>query len=275
MEKIIITVAVTGSHTTKEMNPAIPYSTQEIIDSAVESYKAGATIAHIHVRDQKTGKPAFETELFKRVLEGIRERCDMIVNLTTSAFFLQGSDVISQRLQPVYLKPDICSFDLGSMNFVDQIFKNPPEWAEAATKCMRENGVKPELEVFDVGHIYQANDLIKKGAIDPPAYFQLCMGVRWGMMATPENLLFMKNKLPSKALWSVLGVGSGQLSMITMGILLGGNIRVGFEDNIFLKKGILARNNAQFVEMAADLAERLGRSVATASEARQILGIAI
>jgi 3-keto-5-aminohexanoate cleavage enzyme len=273
--KIIITVAVTGSRPTKEMNPSVPYSPQEIIEAAVESHKAGAAIAHIHVRDEKTGRPEFKTELFKQVLDGIRERCDMIVNLTTSALFLKGPDIISQRLQPVYLKPDICSFDLGSMNFVDRPFVNPPEWAEAATKCMRENGVKPEIEVFDVGHIYQANDLVKRSLIDAPPYFQLCMGVRWGMVGTPENLLFMKSKLPSDALWSVLGVGPAQLPMITMGILLGGNIRVGFEDNIYLKKGVLAKNNAEFVEKTADLAERLGRSVATADEARHILGMTV
>ena len=272
-KKIIITVAVTGSRPTKEMNPGVPYSPQEIVESAVESHKAGAAIAHIHVRDPKTGAPAFDVDYFKRILDGIRERCDMIVNLTTSALFLAGPDLISHRLQPVALKPDICSFDLGSMNFADRIFANPPDWSEAAPTTMRENGVKPEIEVFDVGHIYQANDLVQRGLIEDPPYFQLCMGVKWGMMATPENLLFMKSKLPSHAMWSVLGVAQAQLPMITMGILLGGNIRVGFEDNLYLKRGVLAKNNAEFAEMAVDLSERLGRSVATSKEARQMLGI--
>ncbi|MCJ7684402.1 MAG: 3-keto-5-aminohexanoate cleavage protein [Desulfobacteraceae bacterium] len=272
-KKIIITIAVTGSSPTKEMNPAVPYTPKEIADAAVESAKAGAAIAHIHVRDPKTGAPEFKRALFKEVLDRIRERSDMIVNLTTSGLRLEGPDVTTQRLEPVHLRPDMCSLDLGSMNFRDLVFSNPPQWSQEATKCMQENRVKPEIEVFDVGHISQASDLIKRGLIDAPPYFQLCMGVKWGIEASPENLLFMKSKLPRDVLWSVLGTGKDQIPMITMGILLGGNVRVGFEDNIFIKKGVLAKSNAQMAETAADLVERLGRSVATPEEARQMLGI--
>jgi len=271
--KIIITAAVTGSLPTKEMNPAVPYTPKEIADAAVESAKAGAAIAHIHVRDPKTGVPEFKTGLFKEVLDRIRDQYDMIVNLTTGGLRLKGPDIISQRLAPVYLKPEICSFDLGSMNFGDRVFSNSPQWAKEGARCMQENNVKPEMEVFDVGHIHQAIDLIKRGLIDPPPFFQLCMGVKWGIEASPENLLFMKSKLPADAPWSVLGIGKTQLPMITMGILLGGNVRVGFEDNIFIKRGLLAKSNAQIVEIAADLAERLGRSVATPDEARRMLRI--
>lgn len=272
-EKIIITVAVTGSFPTKEMNPAVPYTPKEIADAAVESAKAGAAIAHIHVRDPKTGGPEFKAGLFKEVLDRIREKSDMIVNLTTSGLRLKSPDIISRRLQPVHLKPDMCSLDLGSMNFRDSVFNNPPQWSQEAAKCMQENDVKPEIEVFDVGHVHQAVDLIKRGLINSPPYFQMCMGVKWGIEASPENLLFMKSKLPQDALWSVLGTGKSQIPMITMGILMGGNVRVGFEDNIFIKKGLLAKNNAQMVEVATDLAERLGRSAATPDEARQMLGI--
>lgn len=272
-KKIIVTVAVTGSRPTKEMNPAVPYSPKEIIEAAVDSYKAGAAIAHIHVRDPKTGKPEFKIELFQEVLDGIRDRCNMVVNLTTSGLFLKGADVTPQRLQPIYLKPDICSFDIGSLNFQDQVFINPPKWGEAAAECMKENGVKPEIEVFDVGHIYQALNLIQRGLIEDPPYFQLCMGVKWGMEASAENLLFMKNKLPSNAIWSVLGVGPAQFPMISLSMLLGGNARVGFEDNLYLRKGVLASSNAQMVEMAVNLAEHLGYQIATPDEARQILGI--
>lgn len=270
--KIIITAAVTGSFPTKEMNPAVPYTPEEIVNAAVDCHKAGAAITHIHVRDPDTGRPAFKVDLFREVLEGIRERCDMIVNLTTSGLRLQPDD-ISRRLQPVSLKPDICSYDLGSINFQDRVFINSPQWAEAAARSMKDNGVKPEIEVFDVGHIYQAIDLIKRGLIDDPPYFQICMGVRWGIEGSIENLLFMKSKLPPGVLWSVLGVGKSQLPMITTGMLLGGHVRVGFEDNIYLKRGALLSSNAQIVEIAADLAERLGRSVATPDEARHILGI--
>ncbi len=182
-KKVIITAALVGSRPTKEMNPAVPYTPEEIVKSAVECHKAGASIVHIHVRDPKTGTPDFKVELFKAVLDGIRSKCNLLVNLTTSALFLTGPDVIAQRLQPVYLKPDLGSFDLGSMNFQDRAFTNPPEFSEAATKCMKENKVKPEIEVFDVGHIYQAIDLIQRGLIVDPPYFQLCMGVRWGMDA--------------------------------------------------------------------------------------------
>jgi len=271
--KIIITAAVTGSFPTKEMNPAVPYTPAEIADAAVECSKVGAAIAHIHVRDPKTGAPEFKAGLFKEVLDRIRDQSDMIVNLTTGGLRLKGPDIISQRLTPVYLRPEICSFDLGSMNFGDRVFSNSRLWAKEAARCMRENRVKPEMEVFDVGHVHQAIDLIEMGLIDPPPYFQLCMGVKWGIEASAENLLFMKSKLPKDAPWSVLGLGKTQLPMITMGMLLGGNVRVGFEDNIFIKKGLLAKSNAQMVEAAADLAERLGRSVATPREARSMLGI--
>jgi 3-keto-5-aminohexanoate cleavage enzyme len=274
MEKeMIVTAALVGSRPTKKMNPAVPYSPKEITDAAVECYKAGAAIAHIHVRDPMTGANEFKMEYFKEILDGIREKCDMIVNLTTTASHLQCPDVGKRRLGPVFLKPDMCSFDLGSVNFSDRVFLNPPDWAEEAAKCMKENDVKPEIEVFDTGHISQAIDLIQKGLIKSPPYFQICMGVKWGIEASAENLLFMKSKLPPDAVWSVLGVGKAQLPMITMAMILGGNVRVGFEDNIYLKQGVLASSNAQMVEMAVDLAERLGRQVVTPKEARRILGI--
>jgi 3-keto-5-aminohexanoate cleavage enzyme len=272
--KIIITAAVTGSRPMKSMNPCVPYSPKEIIEAAVESHKAGAAIAHVHVRDPETGAPSSKIMYFKEVLEGIRERCDMIVNLTTSGLNITGPDAIEERLKPVYLKPDICSYDHGSMNFFDRAFVNSPEWAERCAKAMKDAGVKPEIEVFDVGHIHQAKDLISRGLIDDPPYFQICMGVRWGVGGEPEDLLFMKSKLPDKALWSVLGVQKAQLPMITMSMLMGGHVRVGFEDSIYIRKGVLARSNAEAVEFAVDLSEKLGRTVATASEARKILHIA-
>ncbi len=271
--KVIITAAVTGSMPTKEMNPAVPYSPEEIAQSAVECYRAGAAIVHIHVREPETGKPDCRIELFWEIMERIRCECDMIINLTTSGLHLIGDNIIEKRLQPVTLRPEICSLDIGSMNFRNQVFVNSPEWGETAAKRMRAYGVKPEIEVFDVGHIYQALNLIEEGLIDEPPYFQLCMGAKWGIEATAENLLFMKSKLPTNVCWSVLGVGRAQLPMIALGILLGGNIRVGFEDNIYLRKGVLAQSNAQLVEMAASLVGQLQREVATPNEAREILRI--
>lgn len=273
MEKVIITAAVTGSRPTKEMNPAVPYTPQDIAQSAIECYRAGAAIAHIHVRDPQTGEPAFKIEMFREVMARIRDECDMLLNLTTSGLFLSGPDLIEKRLQPVTLRPEICSFDVGSINFPHAVFMNPPEWGRAAAQRMREYGVKPEIEVFDVGHIRQAVDLIEEGLIDDPPYFQLCMGARWGIEATPENLIFMKSKLPPNARWSLLGVGRAQLSMITLGILLSGSIRVGLEDNIYLRKGVLATSSAQFVQRAVDLVRLLEHEPATPNEARQMLGI--
>ncbi len=273
--KVIITAALTGSAPTKEMNPAVPYSPEEIATSAVECWRAGAAIAHIHVRDPQTGMVNSEIELFREVVVRIRDQCDILINLTTTGFHLQGDpeELIETRLAPVALQPEICSLDIGTLNFRGGVFVNSPEWGVVAAKRMREYGVKPEIEVFDSGHISQAADLLNQGLFDEPPYFQLCMGVRWGIDASIENLLFMKSKLPENACWSVLGVGRTQLPMITAGILLGGNIRVGLEDNLYLRKGVLAKSNAEFVENAVSLVHQLQREVATPSEARKILGI--
>ena len=255
------------------MNPALPYTPAEIAQAAVECCRAGAAIAHIHVRDPETGRPDSRNNLFQEVMDRIRDECDIIINLTTSGLFLSGPNLTEKRLQPVTLRPEICSLDVGSMNFADAVFLNPPEWGKSAAKRMLEYGVKPEIEVFDVGHIGQGRSLSEQGLVHEPALFQLCMGVKWGIQATAENLLFMKSKLPTDAHWSVLGVGRAQLPMIALGILLGGNIRVGFEDNLYLRQGVLAESNAQLVEMATDLVRSLGREPATPNEARQILGI--
>ena len=273
MNKTIITVAVCGSVPTKEMNPAVPYTPKEIADSAIDSYKAGAAIAHIHVRDPETGVPTSDISLFSEVVDRIRNSCDMIINLTTSGINLKGENVIEQRLEPVKLLPEICSFDIGSMNFQHKPFINSPEWGRLAAKRMREYGIKPEIEVFDMGHIRQAKHWLKEGLIDDPPYFQLCMGAGWGIEATPENLLVMKNALPPGVIWSVLGVGRMQLPMITMAMLSGGHVRVGFEDNIYLRRGELLKSNAQIVEVAANIIQQLQGEVANTNEAREILGL--
>lgn len=272
-KEIIITAAVVGSRPMKKDNPAVPYSPKEIVAQAVDCWSAGAAIAHIHVRDPQTGTPAFHWELFAQVLDGIREKTDMVVNLSTSGFNLPDQFDIQNRLMPIYLRPDTCSLDVGSVNFFDRPFINPPEWGVVAATIMQEQGVKPEIEVFDTGHISQALDLVKRGLIDPPSYFQLCMGVKWGIEATGENLQFMKSKLPPEALWSVLGIGPYQWPMITLAMEMGGHVRVGFEDNIYISKGVLAKSNAQFVEKAVTEASNRGRIPVTSSRAREILGI--
>lgn len=275
-DKVIITAAVCGSRPSKEMNPAVPYTPEEIADAAVACWRAGAAIAHIHVRDPRTGAPSSELHLFQEVLQRIRDRCDMVVNLTTSGLNVGGSspeEVIARRLEPVGLHPEICSLDVGSLNFPDRTFLNTPQWGEAAAQRMLVAGVKPEIELFDVGHLDQALDLIRRDLIPSPAYFQLCMGVRWGIPASPENLIFLHSKLPAGCQWSVLGVGRQQLPMITLGVLLGGHVRVGFEDNLYLRRGVLAASNAQQVEMAVAMIRALQKEPATPNEARQILVI--
>lgn len=273
MEKVIITAALTGSRPTKTMNPAVPYTPEEIAASAFRCYEAGAAIAHIHVRDPATGEPSSAIELFQQVVTLIREKCDMLLNLTTSGLHLEGPDAEEQRLMPITLRPELCSLDIGSLNMKDRVFSNPPHWGPIAAEKMGTYDVKPEIEIFDAGHIAQARSLIEEGYIKDPPYFQLCMGVGWGIPASAENLLFLKNKLPSNAIWSVLGVGKSQLPMITLGILLGGHVRVGFEDNLFLRKGVAAKSNAAFVEQAANLVRMLQHEVATVDEARQLLGL--
>jgi 3-keto-5-aminohexanoate cleavage enzyme len=273
MEKLIITAAVVGSRPTKDMNPAVPYKPAEIAQAAVDCWRAGAAVTHIHVRHPESGAPSMDIELFREVVERIRDDCDILINLSTSGLDLQGEDVIEQRLAPVELAPELCSLDIGSVNFRERVFINPPEWGVRAAERMRAAGVKPEIEVFDIGHIAQARAMIEDGLIEQPAFFQLCMGVGWGIEATQENLLFMRSKLPPGALWSVLGVGRAQSAMVTMGMLMDGHVRVGFEDNLWLQKGVPATSNAQFVEWVVRLARVVGRQVASPADARRILNL--
>jgi 3-keto-5-aminohexanoate cleavage enzyme len=273
LDKVIITAAVCGSQPTKSMNPAVPYSPQEIADAAIESWRAGAAIAHIHVRDPETGEPSFDLGYFNQVMDKIRSETDMLVNLTTSGLHLSGLDVIDQRLAPVDLGPELCSLDVGSVNFHDRVFINSPDWSERAAQHMLEQGVKPEIEVFEPGHIRQAIHLMEQDLIRHPAFFQLCMGVGWGIGAKIEDLIFMQRKLPPDIQWSVLGVGRAQPQVLLTGLELGGHIRVGFEDNLYLSRGVLAESNAQFVEFAVQMAKGVGREIATPAEARSILKI--
>ena len=274
MDKLIITAALTGAAPTKEQNPAVPYSPAEIAAEALRSWRAGAGMVHIHVRDPQSGKPAFEKKLFAEAVERIRAESDLLINLTTSAFNLEGPEKGRRRLMPLELKPELCSLDVGSLNFRGgRVFVNPPDWVELAAREMRKAGVKPELEVFDLGHVRQAVDLVKRGLLDDPPYFQICLGVPWGIDGDLEGLLAMKNRLPENSQWSVMGVGPGQLPLTTHALLLGGHIRVGFEDNLYLSRGVKADSNARFVERAVALAKLLAREVASCAEARQILGL--
>ena len=273
MEKLIITAAVSGSAPSRDQNPAVPYSPQEIAEEALRCWRAGAAIVHVHVRDPHSGAPAFERELFAEVLQRVREASDMLVNLTTSGFNIAADDVGEARLMPVDLGPDLCSLDVGSLNFRGRVFINPADWVETAAARMRERGVKPEMEVFEIGHAVQATDLIDRGLIDAPPYFQICLGIPWGAPADLESLMAIRSRLPVGCQWSVLGTSKNQITVTTHAMLMGGHVRVGFEDNLYLSRGVLADSNARFVERTVKLAAMLQREVATCQEARQILGI--
>ncbi len=273
VKKIIVSAALVGSRPTKAMNPAVPYAPSEIAQSAFEAFQAGAAIAHVHVRDPETGRPSSDISLVRETMERIRDLCPILVNLTTSGFDLEDQSLDS-RLASLTLRPEICSLDVGSLNFVDRPFLNPPDWGMAAARRTQELGIKPELEVFDMGQVEQARHLVDLGLVDPPPWLQCCLGIKWGLPATIENLLYMHRRIPSDAEWSVLGVGAAQLTLTTVAPLLGGHIRVGFEDNLYYARGQLAHSNAQLVARAVQILELLNLQVAHVDDARRTLGLA-
>ena len=271
--KLIISAAVCGSAPTKEQNSKVPYTPEEIANQALDAWRAGAVIAHIHVRDPQTGAPDSRVELFAEVVERIRAESDLLINLTTSGFNITGDDADERRLDPLSLGPDLCSLDVGSFNFRDRVFINSVQWVDEAAVRMSAAGVKPEIEVFDLGQLRQANDLIERDLIANPPWIQLCLGIRWGIEGSLRALVDMHDRLPAEAHWSVLAPGPLQLPLTTHALLMGGHVRVGFEDNIYLSRGIKANSNAQFVERTVRLAHELQREVATCDEARDLLGI--
>ena len=271
--KLIISAAVCGSAPTKEQNSKVPYTPEEIANQALDAWRAGAAIAHIHVRDPQTGAPDSRVELFAEVVERIRAESDLLINLTTSGFNITGDDADERRLDPLSLGPDLCSLDVGSFNFRGRVFINSVQWVDEAAVRMSAAGVKPEIEVFDLGQLRQANDLIERDLIANPPWIQLCLGIRWGIEGSLRALVDMHDRLPAGAPWSVLAPGPLQLPLTTHALLMGGHVRVGFEDNIYLSRGIKANSNAQFVERTVRLAHELQREVATCDEARDLLGI--
>jgi len=271
MDKLIITVAPTGAWPTKQDTPYVPLTPEEIAEETYRSWQAGASIVHIHVRDDQ-GRPSMQFEKFEKTVKLIREKCDIIINLTTSG----GLDIPDdERMKPfMELKPELASFDAGSMNWMNtSVFLNPPKFLETLAAKMKEHGVKPEIEVFDTGMIYNALNLVQKGLIEKPLHFQFVLGAPGGMTATHKNLLHLVESIPAGSTWSIVGIGRYQLPMIYAALSMGGHIRVGMEDNVYLAKGVLAKSNAEFVEKVVRLAKELGREVAKPDEARKILGL--
>ncbi len=270
--KVIVTAALTGAVTTKKDNPNLPTQPEEIIASALACYEAGAAVVHIHVRDEEDNA-SMRYDRFEEIVNGIRKTgCPVILNLTSS-----GGQGFSweERIKPFKeLKPELASFDAGTMNWLNSVvFMNEPEFLELCGKEMIAAGVKPEIEIFDMGMLNTAKYYIKKGIIQEPAHFQLCLGAPGGMEATTENLLYLVNHLPENSTWSTFGIGKGANEVMLASLALGGNIRVGLEDNVYYNAGQKAESNEQFVRRAARMAEEVGRSLATPEEARAILGL--
>lgn len=271
-EKLIVTAAITGSRITRDITPFIPYTPQEIVQSAIECWKAGASIVHIHVRDPKTGQGTQDLELFRQVVTPLREQTDLVLCLTTSG--IPGRNLpIEERLAPLELQPELASFDAGSINLGGGVFSNPPEFLEAAAEMMKAKGVKPEIEIFDGGMIVTALRMRNEGKLDDPLHFQFVLGTPWGAPATPKSLLHLYEQIPVNSTWSVIGIGKGHLPMSMMGLIMGGHIRVGMEDNIYYSREVLAETNAQFVDRIVRIAHEYRRKIATPDDTRMILGL--
>jgi len=270
MDKLIISVGITGSRITRQQTPYIPITSEEIAKSGIEAWKAGASILHIHVRDPKTGLGTQDISIFKEVVDRVRSESDAILCLTTSG--IPGRNLpIADRLQPLNLLPELVSFDAGSINMGENVFLNPQEFLDALAKETLAKGIKPELEVFEVGMVYTCLQYLKKGLLKPPLRFQFVLGTPNGMPATAKSLLHLSEIIPQDSTWSVIGVGAGQLSVAMMGMVMGGHVRVGLEDNISYSKGVLAKSNAQLVERVVRVAKELGREIANPSDTRKIL----
>ncbi len=271
MEKLIITACICGAEVTKAHNPAVPYTVKEIADEAYAAYQAGASIIHLHVREDD-GTPTQSAARFKACMDAIYEKCpDVIIQPSTGGAVGMTND---ERLQPITLNPEMATLDCGTCNFGgDDIFVNTENMIIDFANKMNERGIKPELEVFDKGMIDMALRLHKKGFIKAPMHFDFVLGVNGGISGEPRDLVFMKESIPTGATWTAAGVGRFAFPTAALAIIMGGNVRIGFEDNVYLEKGVLAKSNGELVEKVVRLAKELGRAIATPDEARAILSI--
>ncbi len=269
--KTIITVAPTGAWPSKKDNPAIPLTPQEIADDVYDCWQGGAAVAHLHMRDDQ-GIGTMDEEKFRETVELIRERCDIVLNLTTSGELNASDEKRMAHLKA--LKPELGSYDAGSMNWAHTaVFLNPPDFLEKLGQTMIDSGVKPEIEIFDPGMMYNSFYYIKKGIIKEPAHYQFVLGAPGGIGATIENLVFLKGLLPENSTWSAFGIGKSATPIMLTTIALNGHLRVGMEDNVYYSKGVLADSNRQFVEKAVRLVREADKEPATPDEARKILGL--
>lgn len=269
MDKLIITVAPVGAEVTRQDNPNLPLTPIEIAEEALQCQAEGASLLHLHVRDL-SGNATQEKRCFQSVIEAVKQRCDLIIQVSTGG---AASMTAAERIQPLELRPEMATLTTGTVNFGNEIFANPMPVVEKFAQAMLTYGVKPEIEVFDVGMIRNALTLVKKGLLKLPLHFDFVMGVPGGIPGEPRHLLHLVESLPPGCTWSVAGIGSSELPLATMAILLGGHVRVGFEDNVYYAKDVLATSNAQLVQRIVRLASELGRPVARPHEARGILGL--
>lgn len=272
MEKCIVTVATTGAWPKKENNPSVPMTPKEIAEDVHDCWKAGAAIAHLHMRDDE-GNGTMNIEKFRETVARIKEKqCGIVINCTTSGDLHATDETRMAHLKA--LKPEMASYDCGSMNWMNSgLFLNPPAFLEQLGLVMQENGVKPEIEVFDASFIYNALYYQKKGILKGPLHFQFCMGAAGGTAATVENLVYLKGLIPQDATWSAFGIGAGHMPILLATVAMGGHIRLGMEDNVMYAKNRLAASNAEFVERAVRIIKEANRTVATSDEAREILGL--
>ena len=277
--KVIITAAVTGAWPKKENNPNVPMTPQEIADDVYACWKAGAAVAHLHMRDDE-GNGTMDTAKFEETVNLIHTKypdCDIVLNLTTSGDIHADDEIRVAHVKK--LKPEMASYDCGSMNWLNSgLFINSPKFLTDCGLLFQELGVKPEIEAFDPGMIGNAAYYIKKGVLKTPVHFQFCMGCANGIAGSMKNLIFMKetaDELVGKGnyTWSCFGVGHSAMEMLYGAVALGGGIRVGMEDNVMYAKGQLAESNVQFVERAARVIREYGNEVATPAEAREMLGL--
>jgi uncharacterized protein (DUF849 family) len=286
-QKVIITCAITGNLTRPEQSPYLPITPQQIADSALEAAEAGAAIAHIHVRDPETGRPSMSIELYRDVMDRIRSRnSKLIINLTTGpgGRFVPSEDdpkiagpgttlmAPERRVEHVeILRPEICTLDLNTMNSGGQVVINTPGNVRKMAARIRAAGVLPELELFDSGDCHLARDLIAEGVLQGPPLCTLVLGVKYGFDASPETMLYARDLLPPGSTWTGFGIGRSEFPMVAQAWLLGGHVRVGMEDNLYMSKGVLAKTNAELVTHAADILKSLGATIASSSEARELL----
>ena len=271
MEKLILTAAICGAEVMKEQNPAVPYTVQEIGRESLAAYNAGASIIHLHVR-YDDGKPTQDKERFAQCIAEIKRLCpDVIIQPSTGGAVGMSS---AERLQPLQLLPEMATLDCGTCNFGgDEIFVNTENMIKEFGTKMIELGVKPEIEVFDKGMIDSAIRLNKQGFIKSPMHFDFVMGVNGGISGEPRDFTFMMDSIPHGSTFTGAGIGRFEFSIAAMSIISGGHVRVGFEDNVYLSKGVLAKSNGELVEKAVRLARELGREIASPGEARKILSL--